>query len=366
MDKHADSGARAWQDLETAGRGRSSDGQPCPPVASLFRLAVSQARAEPPTAEGQRLLTHLEVCAVCRRTFRAARTAAQSQPATEGPSRLLQEAIRAAHPDAAATMSPGTLLDELADRARVPLLWRCSQGCVRGVVGRRVLLLLVDPADPNGDWGKVYSVRRGEDVFQSLSANHLPELLTWGPGQSIHLCLMPDDPASTFRLDWEGWGKGLRFVAIAPYPGSPDAAESLLNDLERRAQYDVPRIAERVEILRSGPEADARKALRQIEKLWTGTLNDILSDWPEVGAEALWIKQALSDTFAEVWKHRRQLPADPSHWLLETAGVLLYEIAQRRRAALGQPATAAPDDRDVKLETLVTRAGGESFSLLTR
>jgi hypothetical protein len=237
VDKHAENEARFWQELETALGGRFRDGSECPSEVKLLRLAAEQAIGNPPTAEGQHLFDHLGLCAVCQWTYRTACRAARNEATPEAitGSALLREAINTAHAGPADCLESGALLDELTVVDPAPVLAAFADGSVRCLVGREVLLLLLESARADSSWGATCWLDFGRGRI-AVNTGEAP--LPWPLGQEACLSIQQDGPAAEVRLDWGGWGDHIRLLALARYPGDPEKAEQLLQGLEPRPSAD--------------------------------------------------------------------------------------------------------------------------------
>lgn len=221
MDKHAETQAQS---------------KGCPPsVVALYRLAFAQAGGEPPSAESQLLLQHLDACPVCRHTYQIALAAARREDVQEKqqPSGVLLEAIEKAYPGRAAQVPPGSLLDELAEAVRAPVLARFAEGSLRCLVGPRVLLLLLEPARPDPGWGMSCVVEFEGEPCCLRSSVRGDDVVYWEPGKEVRLRIRGTEK-DELMLDGDGWGDEVRWLAVAFYPGDLEGAERLLEEFEKR------------------------------------------------------------------------------------------------------------------------------------
>jgi hypothetical protein len=360
VDKHAETEARTWEDVEAALGGRPGGGKHCPStVVALFRVASAQARGEPPTEEAQRWLNHCDSCSVCRRTYQAALAAARHEPPeARKPSALLGEAIDKAFPGQLAHVPPGSLLEELADAARAPVLAAFAEGSVRCVVGQRVLLLLLEPARADSRWGKTCWVDFGGEPVEVSPGSSADNPIAWRRGAKARLRIQAGAQADEFELDWDGWGEQIQFLALAFYPVDQERAEQLLAEVEEQlggpADPDPPSPRPRsgwnwenlLKMLRSKKKPKVREAFQQLWHMANERLHEALTTLTAFGpVDPAWIEDALQDTWSDVWRQvwiqRKDLPTDPSRWLLELAGAKLLEIIANRRAVPAKPAPAA-------------------------
>ncbi len=120
MNTDAEISAESWKRLESALGGRFRDGVECPPIVRIFRAAIHKAQGTPGDDSMTALREHLEVCPVCRQTWRAADMAARDHEDLRSPRDQLEAAITKTHGQTQPLDPDQSLADELAELVTRP------------------------------------------------------------------------------------------------------------------------------------------------------------------------------------------------------------------------------------------------------
>lgn len=295
-----------------------NEGKGCPSLADLFLAAAG----EPST----QLLEHFEQCSACKRTYELA-----SAP------------IEAESFDAPLTD------EDFLNRAtlEVPVISRFAGGNLRALPGRSILLLLVEPRQPG--WGKTCELEfagRKPSRLQPGDAD-----VSWQSKSPFLLQIFgPNGEADAIDLEWEGWGEGVRSVAVAPYPGNVEQSEALLKDYED-GKVGVLRVPIKLKLLREGDVAVAKAEFDNLFKVLVPKLEEWFvdlrgdQDWTEVGELSdRRIQDAIERFTTTTFEERGHLPSsDVGTWLLKRAAAALLWILE----LFGKPDGAIQKKPDV-------------------
>lgn len=297
IDAHDDNPKRQ---AEQALGGRRNGGDECPDEAVLL-LAASSGYTPPALKE------HLGGCAVCQRIYELA-----SEPVDELEASKLQSIANLV-----------AALDDL----RAPVIKRFQRGSVRVIVGRRMLLLLLEPHQFLNSWTQSCWLDSKDRQYiwrPNLSSS---KIIPWSRGESIVLQIETEQGSDEMTFQRDEWDDKIRFLGVAVYPGTIEQAKALLESLEK-SRPEVEALPGFIIDALTGHGRVARDAFEQLELFVKPALNQAHS--PSNDVESKCLDDALVETWKMAYGDKESLLNNPKKWLLEKARTNYVNILHSR------------------------------------